>query len=217
MGIQQCAHQTKGPMKGSLHHSTWAIQIKHYVFWNMQLSSHFPGLHGRSPWRLYCRGLVGNLHGRHTDPLLGSENTQQMHLEGSSTLLWTGNVLKLERCTFLAEEVEYLRMIVGKGGIQMDPVKLKAIQEWSPPANIKVHGPSLDSAASTESSSPFSLTLLTPSWISPNSQTPGSGDLIRRVPFRTCKPHLSNNQSSLSPTSLNPSSSWQMPCWWCYA
>ena len=35
--------------------------------------------------------------------------------------------LKLEKCMFSAEEVEYLRMIVGKGGIQMDPVKLKAI------------------------------------------------------------------------------------------
>ena len=35
--------------------------------------------------------------------------------------------LKLEKCTFLAKEVKYLRMIVGKGGIQMDPIKLKAI------------------------------------------------------------------------------------------
>ena len=35
--------------------------------------------------------------------------------------------LKLEKCIFLAEEVEYLRMIVGKRGIQMNPVKLKAI------------------------------------------------------------------------------------------
>ena len=35
--------------------------------------------------------------------------------------------LKLEKYTFSAEEVEYLGMIVGKRGIQMDPVKLKAI------------------------------------------------------------------------------------------
>ena len=45
--------------------------------------------------------------------------------------------LKLEKCKFSAEEVEYVRMIVGKGGVQMDPIKLKAIQEWSPSANIK--------------------------------------------------------------------------------
>ena len=41
--------------------------------------------------------------------------------------------LKLEKCTFSAKEVEYLRMIVGKGEVQMGPVKLKAIQEWFPP------------------------------------------------------------------------------------
>ena len=45
--------------------------------------------------------------------------------------------LKLEKCTFSAKEVEYLGMIVGRGGIQMNPVKLKAIQKWSPLANIK--------------------------------------------------------------------------------
>ena len=35
--------------------------------------------------------------------------------------------LKLEKCTFSTKEVEYLGMIVGKGGVQMDLVKLKAI------------------------------------------------------------------------------------------
>ena len=45
--------------------------------------------------------------------------------------------LKLEKCMFSAEEVEYLGMIVGKEGVQMDPVKLKGIREWSPPTNIK--------------------------------------------------------------------------------
>ena len=45
--------------------------------------------------------------------------------------------LKLEKCTFSAEEVEYLGTIVGKGEIQMDPIKLKAIREWSPLANVK--------------------------------------------------------------------------------
>ena len=45
--------------------------------------------------------------------------------------------LKLEKCILSAEEVEYLGTIVGKGGIQMDPVKLKAICEWSSSANIK--------------------------------------------------------------------------------
>ena len=45
--------------------------------------------------------------------------------------------LKLEKCTFSNKEVEYLRIIVGKGGVQMNPVKLKAIQKWSSPEIIK--------------------------------------------------------------------------------
>ena len=45
--------------------------------------------------------------------------------------------LKLEKYIFSAEKVKHLRMIVGKGGIQMDLVKLKAIWEWSSLANVK--------------------------------------------------------------------------------
>ena len=45
--------------------------------------------------------------------------------------------LSLEKCTFSAEEVEYLGMIVGKGGIQMNLGKLKAIWKWSPLVNGK--------------------------------------------------------------------------------
>ena len=37
--------------------------------------------------------------------------------------------LKLEKYIFSAEDVEHLGMIVGNGGIQMNPVKLKAIRE----------------------------------------------------------------------------------------
>lgn len=46
--------------------------------------------------------------------------------------------LRLEKCTFSTKEVEYLKMIVGKGDVQMEPVKLKAIQKWFPPETIKV-------------------------------------------------------------------------------
>ena len=45
--------------------------------------------------------------------------------------------LKLKNCIFSAKEVKYLRMIIGKGGVQMDSVKLKAIQKWSSPETIK--------------------------------------------------------------------------------
>ena len=74
------------------------------------------------------------------DLLINSLN-QELHDECTQKVLqhfWEQEMyLKLEKCTFLAKEVKYLRMIVGKGGIQMDPIKLKAIWEWSPLANIK--------------------------------------------------------------------------------
>ena len=64
------------------------------------------------------------IHNEHTWKVLQHFQEQEMYL-------------KLEKCTFSAKEVEYLGMVVGKGGIQMDSVKLKAICEWSPLANIK--------------------------------------------------------------------------------
>ena len=68
--------------------------------------------------------------------------------------------LKLEKCTFLAEKVKYLRMMVGKGRVQMGPVKLKAIQEWSPPKPSKLYSPFSALATSIGSSSLSSLILL---------------------------------------------------------
>ena len=73
---------------------------------------------------LLIYSLDQELHDECTQKVLQCFQEQEMYL-------------KLEKCTFSAKEVEYLGMIVGKRGIQMDPVKLKAIWEWSPLANIK--------------------------------------------------------------------------------
>ena len=45
--------------------------------------------------------------------------------------------LKPEKCTFEAWEVEYLGLIVGHGTMWMDPVKIKAVNEWPKPKNKK--------------------------------------------------------------------------------
>ena len=67
------------------------------------------------------------------DNLLIHSLNQELHDECTQKVLqwfWEQEIyLKLEKCIFLAKEVEYLGMIVKKGGIQMDPVKLKAIRE----------------------------------------------------------------------------------------
>ena len=44
--------------------------------------------------------------------------------------------LKPEKCRFHKEEVEYLGVIVGKGQVKMDPVKVQAITDWPIPDNL---------------------------------------------------------------------------------
>ena len=41
--------------------------------------------------------------------------------------------IKPEKCTFHAKEVEFLGMVLGKGGVHMGNFKVKAILGWSKP------------------------------------------------------------------------------------
>lgn len=41
------------------------------------------------------------------------------------------------KCEFHVEQTTFLGYVVSKNGISMDPKKIKAIQEWEPPVNIK--------------------------------------------------------------------------------
>jgi hypothetical protein len=41
-----------------------------------------------------------------------------------------------EKCEFDREEVEYLGLIIKKGQVMMDPVKVKAIVDWPTPRNL---------------------------------------------------------------------------------
>jgi hypothetical protein len=45
--------------------------------------------------------------------------------------------LKPEKCHFHKEEVEYLGVIVGKGQVKMDPVKVQGIADWPIPINLR--------------------------------------------------------------------------------
>jgi hypothetical protein len=44
--------------------------------------------------------------------------------------------LKPEKCHFHKKEVEYLGVIVGKGQVKMDPIKVKGITDWPTPTNL---------------------------------------------------------------------------------
>jgi len=45
--------------------------------------------------------------------------------------------LKPEKCSFHKQEVDYLGVIVGKGEVKMDPVKVKGIKDWPKPTKLK--------------------------------------------------------------------------------
>ncbi len=72
------------------------------------------------------------------------EETEQQHLERHR--LYTHHMLhkleqnnlylKPEKCKFEKKEIDYLRVIVGNGRIQMDPKKLKGVADWPVPRNL---------------------------------------------------------------------------------
>ena len=45
--------------------------------------------------------------------------------------------VKMSKCVFGMEEVEYLSHIVGREGVKVDPKKIQAMQEWPQPKTLK--------------------------------------------------------------------------------
>ena len=64
------------------------------------------------------------LHEEHTKCVLQCMTEPDLHL-------------KLEKCKFATDEVEYLGMIVKPGQLAMDPVKLDGIANWPTPTKVK--------------------------------------------------------------------------------
>jgi RNase H-like domain found in reverse transcriptase len=45
--------------------------------------------------------------------------------------------LRPEKCEFDRDEIEYLGLIIRKGEVSMDPVKVKAVTDWPTPRNLR--------------------------------------------------------------------------------
>jgi RNase H-like domain found in reverse transcriptase/Integrase zinc binding domain/Reverse transcriptase (RNA-dependent DNA polymerase) len=45
--------------------------------------------------------------------------------------------LKLEKCKFVAKEIDFLGMVITKDTIKMDPIKLAGIRDWPTPTTVK--------------------------------------------------------------------------------
>ena len=75
------------------------------------------------------------------DDIFTMKKTKEEHRERTrrtlEKLLKAGLRIKLSKSEFEKEEVKFLRHIIGKGGIKLDPEKVRTLKEWSRPTRIK--------------------------------------------------------------------------------
>uniref|UniRef100_A0A0W0FND9 Putative reverse transcriptase-rnase h-integrase n=1 Tax=Moniliophthora roreri TaxID=221103 RepID=A0A0W0FND9_MONRR len=74
------------------------------------------------------------------DILIYSTSLEEHHRTMHEVLKWLQeNDLYLcpEKCEFDQEQVEYLGMVICKGVVSMDPVKVRAVKEWATPRNLR--------------------------------------------------------------------------------
>ena len=75
------------------------------------------------------------------DMLIHSTNDLALHQERTKHVLARlceqRLALKLSKCSFDTDEVEYLGLLISPGTIKMDPTKLLTIKDWSPPKDVR--------------------------------------------------------------------------------
>ncbi len=75
------------------------------------------------------------------DDILIYSRTWAAHLQHVDVLLQLLHehklFIKMSKCSFGMEEVEYLSHIVGREGVKVDPKKIQAMQDWPQPKTLK--------------------------------------------------------------------------------
>ncbi|SNX86123.1 related to retrotransposon nucleocapsid protein [Melanopsichium pennsylvanicum] len=86
------------------------------------------------------RDIIGVFVVVYLDDFLIFSNNEEEHIDHVREVLerLRANRLfaKLSKCTFHTDQVEFLGYIIKPGGIEMDPKKVRTIQEWPMPASI---------------------------------------------------------------------------------
>ena len=60
------------------------------------------------------------------------------HLEQVFTILQENQLyVKLSKCSFAQQELEYLGHVISAAGVQTDPAKISAVRDWPVPTNVK--------------------------------------------------------------------------------
>src|SRR6202012_134630 len=72
---------------------------------------------------------------------IATSTTEEAHIEAVHDILDLLEAhdlyLKLEKCTFHSSSLDYLGVIIEKGVIHMDPVKISGIRDWPTPKTVK--------------------------------------------------------------------------------
>ena len=73
------------------------------------------------------------------DILIFSKNMEE-HLEHLRLVMRRlrdhGLVVRPHKCTFACDEMEFLGVVVGKGGARPDNTKIQLVQDWPTPRNV---------------------------------------------------------------------------------
>ncbi len=134
MGLQQCTHQDWWWVESSVQNQLRLVWANSYVLQAYQLSCH---LSMDDEWHLQRPHCIWSVTVYLDDILIMSKTKEEHRCITRKVLkvLWKNKLfLKAEKCEFETLETEYLRVIISKGSIHMDPVKIAGIAEWPVPA-----------------------------------------------------------------------------------
>jgi hypothetical protein len=112
------------------------LAIQGHAIWAHKCSSYLPGHHEH----YICRATQETCVGFVDDILIYSESLEahQNHLQQFFQILRANQLfIKKSKCTFVQSQLEYLGHIIGEQGVQTDPAKIQAVQDWPNPTNHK--------------------------------------------------------------------------------
>jgi len=124
-------------MENGLQDTHGIIRIHSHDLRTMQCTRDISDIYGHRIWSIN--------QGRHVVVYL--DNILIYATTITELVYWTHKVfqllLKLDlylrptKCSFNQTSVEYLGLIISEGELHMDPVKLKAVQDWPKPKKVK--------------------------------------------------------------------------------
>ena len=86
------------------------------------------------------RDFIGRFVGVYFDDILVYSRSLDDHLghlrQVLSVLRKNTLYANIEKCTFCVDNIVFLGFVVGRNGVQVDPEKIKAIQEWPTPKSV---------------------------------------------------------------------------------